>query len=71
MGASMLSFFSRRKASPISSNTATGFFKLESPDALLSTSRRRQLIENIWQRTSLPPPGVRIVVASPVFPKKA
>ncbi|ATV21022.1 integrating conjugative element relaxase [Pseudomonas syringae pv. actinidiae] len=38
----------------MSSNTAAGFFKPESPDALLSTSRRRQLIENIWQRTSLP-----------------
>ncbi|RML80273.1 hypothetical protein ALQ89_02819 [Pseudomonas amygdali pv. tabaci] len=50
----MLSFFTRRKASPISSNAAAGFFKPESPDALLSTSRRRQLIENIWQRTSLP-----------------
>ncbi|KTC09399.1 MobH family relaxase [Pseudomonas syringae] len=54
MGAYMLSFFTRRKVSPISSNTAAGFFKPESPDALLSTSRRRQLIENIWQRTSLP-----------------
>ncbi|WP_179149350.1 MobH family relaxase [Pseudomonas syringae] len=54
MGAYMLSFFTRRKASPISSNAAAGFFKPESPDALLSTSRRRQLIENIWQRTSLP-----------------
>ncbi|UXZ97191.1 TraI domain-containing protein [Pseudomonas phytophila] len=50
----MLSFFKRRKASPISSNAAAGFIKPESPDALLSTSRRRQLIENIWQRTSLP-----------------
>ncbi|WP_162882924.1 MobH family relaxase [Pseudomonas amygdali] len=54
MGAYMLSFFTRRKASPISSNNAAGFFKPESPDALLSSSRRRQLIENIWQRTSLP-----------------
>ncbi|MBI6748971.1 MobH family relaxase [Pseudomonas syringae] len=54
MGASMLSFFSRKKASPISSNTAAGFFKPESPDALLATPRRLQLIENIWQRTSLP-----------------
>ncbi|PBQ16927.1 integrating conjugative element relaxase, partial [Pseudomonas congelans] len=50
----MLNFFTRRKASPIPSNAAAGFFKPESPDALLSTSRRRQLIENIWQRTSLP-----------------
>ncbi|ELQ08617.1 hypothetical protein A988_21167 [Pseudomonas syringae BRIP39023] len=54
MGAYMLNFFTRRKASPIPSNAAAGFFKPESPDALLSTSRRRQLIENIWQRTSLP-----------------
>lgn len=55
MGASMLNFLLRRKASPIKpSDSAAGFFKPESPDALLSTPRRRQLIENIWQRTSLP-----------------
>ncbi|WP_122408794.1 MobH family relaxase [Pseudomonas viridiflava] len=55
MGASMLNFLLRRKASPTRpSNSIAGFFKPESPDALLSTPRRRQLIENIWQRTSLP-----------------
>ncbi len=51
----MLSFFQRRKTSPTTpSNAAAGFIKHESCDALLSTPRRRQLIENIWQRTSLP-----------------
>ncbi|RMM09838.1 hypothetical protein ALQ84_200316 [Pseudomonas caricapapayae] len=51
----MLSFFQRRKTSPTEpSNAAAGFMKPESSDALLSTPRRRQLIENIWQRTSLP-----------------
>ncbi|WP_202906562.1 TraI domain-containing protein, partial [Pseudomonas amygdali] len=55
MGASMLSLFQRRKTSPTTpSNVAAGFIKPESSDALLSTPRRRQLIENIWQRTSLP-----------------
>ncbi|WP_223285794.1 TraI domain-containing protein, partial [Pseudomonas amygdali] len=55
MGASMLSFFQRRKTSPTTpSNAAAGFIKPESSDTLLSTPRRRQLIENIWQRTSLP-----------------
>ncbi|SHN14290.1 integrating conjugative element relaxase, PFL_4751 family [Pseudomonas asturiensis] len=55
MGASMLNFLLRRKASPTTpSNSNAGFFRPESPDALLSTPRRRQLIENIWQRTSLP-----------------
>ncbi|RMQ92320.1 hypothetical protein ALP96_05100, partial [Pseudomonas savastanoi pv. glycinea] len=45
----------RRKTSPTTpSNAAAGFIKHESCDALLSTPRRRQLIENIWQRTSLP-----------------
>ncbi|MFU0497820.1 MobH family relaxase, partial [Pseudomonas syringae pv. actinidiae] len=55
MGASMLSFFQRRKTSPTTpSSAAAGFIKPEPCDALLSTPRRRQLIENIWQRTSLP-----------------
>ncbi|WP_183133364.1 TraI domain-containing protein, partial [Pseudomonas savastanoi] len=54
MGASMLSFFQRRKTSPATPSNAAGFTKPESADALLSTPRRRQLIENIWQRTSLP-----------------
>ncbi|RMP32946.1 hypothetical protein ALQ25_05037, partial [Pseudomonas coronafaciens pv. atropurpurea] len=54
MGASMLSFFQRRKTSPTTLSNAAGFIKPESSDALLSTPRRRQLIENIWQRTSLP-----------------
>ncbi|MEE4742828.1 MobH family relaxase [Pseudomonas alliivorans] len=55
MGASMLNFLLRRKASPTTqSNSVAGFFRPESPDALLSTPRRRQLVENIWQRTSLP-----------------
>lgn len=54
MGASMLKFLLRKKASMTpSSKTTAGFLKPESATSLLGTPRRLQLIENIWQRTSL------------------
>ncbi|MBX8588577.1 TraI domain-containing protein [Pseudomonas cichorii] len=54
MGDAMLSFL-RRKPPTTSSPGAKieGFILPESSDSLLGTPRRRSLLENIWQRTSL------------------
>ncbi|MBI6855940.1 TraI domain-containing protein [Pseudomonas cichorii] len=54
MGDAMLSFL-RRKPTTTSSPGAKieGFILPESSDSLLGTPRRRSLLENIWQRTSL------------------
>lgn len=54
MGDSMLSIF-RRKPSvePQTITIGGGFVAPESADELLSTQRRRNLLENIWQRTSM------------------
>lgn len=51
----MLSIF-RRRGSPTASSTPaapSGYLTPERPAALLNTPRRRKLLENIWQRTSL------------------
>ncbi|MDO7927771.1 MobH family relaxase [Pseudomonas sp. KFB-139] len=54
MGNAMLSFLRRKPTKTKSSGTnIEGFIPPESSDSLLSTPRRRSLLENIWQRTSL------------------
>lgn len=54
MGNSMLSIFRRKPSAEPTTNTATdGFMVPESADDLLGTPRRRNLLENIWQRTSM------------------
>lgn len=51
----MLSIFRRlgSSAAPATAATPTGYLTPESPTNLLNTPRRRKLMENIWQRTSL------------------
>lgn len=54
MGDSMLSIFRRKpSADPTAITPIGGFVTPESADELLSTPRRRNLLENIWQRTSM------------------
>jgi len=56
----MLSFFQRKRASPVTSTTPApaaeapkGMLRPERAATLLATPRRAKLLEHIWQRTSL------------------